>query len=92
MGWDIGANGAIEGVAAMEKVARVCAWWTLAAGLLIALLDICATTIAGSLCGAALFQAVLHGLLGVSYLLAGTVSLGLAILGIAILISRVVAG
>jgi len=83
MGWDIGANGATEGLAAMAKVARVCAWWTLAAGLVIVIVRYLRYNHRWFLfSGAALLQAALHGLLGVSYLLAGTISLGLAILAI----------
>ena len=70
----------------MEKVAHVCAWWTLAAGLVIVFVRYLRFNHRWFLfSGAALLQAALHGLLGISYLLAGTVSLGLAILAIALL-------
>lgn len=86
MGWDIGANGAIEGLAAMQKVARVCAWWTLAAGLVVIVVRYVRYQHRWFLfSGAALLQAALHGVFGVSYLLAGAISLGLAILAIAVL-------
>ena len=35
MGWDIGGRGINDELAAMRNVARVCAWWTLAAGALV---------------------------------------------------------
>ena len=35
MGWDIGARGASEDLAAVHNIARVCAWWTLAAGAVV---------------------------------------------------------
>ena len=35
MGWDIGAGGASDDLAAMQSIARVCAWWTLAAGAVV---------------------------------------------------------
>ena len=79
-GWDIGAGGAAADLASMPRVAWVCAWWTLAAG---------AVVIAFRfwwfehrwfvLTGAALLQVALHGLFRVSYLRAGVISLGLAV-------------
>ena len=35
MAWDIGARGINDELAAMRNVARVCAWWTLAAGAVV---------------------------------------------------------
>jgi len=70
----------------MQKVARVCAWWTLAAGLVVLVVRYLRYQHRWFVfSGAALLQAALHGVFGVSYLLAGTISLGLAILAIAVL-------
>ena len=78
-GWDIGAKGIAEGVAAMQQVARVCAWWTLAAGAVVILVRYRRFEHRWFiLTAAALLHVVLHGLLGVSYLLAGLISLALA--------------
>jgi quinol-cytochrome oxidoreductase complex cytochrome b subunit len=84
MGWDIGAGGAGEELAAMHKVARVCAWWTLAAGVVVIAVRYWWFEYRWFiLTGAALLQVVLHGLMGVSYLLAGTISVALAAIAIA---------
>ena len=81
MGWDIGAEGKGEELAAMHKVARVCAWWTLAAGVVVIVVRYLRFEHRWFVfTGAALLQVVLHGLLGVSYLIAGVVSAGLAII------------
>ena len=78
-GWDIGAGGAGADAASMPKVARVCAWWTLAAGLVIIAFRYWHYQHRWFvLTGAALLQVVLHGLFGVSYLLAGAIALAAA--------------
>ena len=75
MGWDIGAEGKGEELAAMHKVARVCAGWTLAAGAVVIVVRYLRFEHRWFVfTGAALLQVVLHGLLGVSYLIAGAVS------------------
>jgi hypothetical protein len=80
MGWDIGAGGKGEELAAMQKVASVCAWWTLAAGAVVVVVRYLRFEHRWFLfTGAALLHVVLHGLFGISYLIAGTVSVGLAI-------------
>jgi cytochrome b6 len=85
MGWDIGVHGVAEGAAAMHQVARVCAWWTLGAGALILLVRYWRFQERWFiLTGAALFQVILHGLIGTSYLLAGLISFVLAALAILI--------
>ena len=83
LGWDIGAGKAIDDPAALHHAARVCAGWTLGAGLLVIfvrwlrfrhrwyLLTI-----------AALLQVALHGFFGMSYLLGGLIALVLAAIGI----------
>jgi len=85
MGWDIGASGAGNELAATHKVARVCACWTLAAGAVVVLVRYWRFKHRWFvLTGAALLQVALHGLAGVSYLLAGTISLALAAIAIAV--------
>ncbi len=81
MGWDIGAEGKGEELAAMHKVAGVCAWWTLAAGAVVIVVRYLRFEHRWFVfTGAALLQVVLHGLFGVSYLIAGVISAGLAII------------
>jgi cytochrome b6 len=86
MGWDIGAGGTSEGLPSMHQVARVCAWWTLAAGAVIILIRYWRFKHRWFiLTGAALLQVILHGLIGVSYLLAGLISFLLAAIAITVL-------
>ncbi len=86
MGWDIGARGITNELAAMHNVARVCAWWTLTAGAAVILVRYWKFEHRWFiLTGAALLQVALHGLAGVSYLLAGLIAVVVA--AIAILIS-----
>ena len=85
MGWDIGAGGTGEELAAVRNSARVCAWWTLAAGAVVVLVRYWHFKHRWFLLtGAALLQVALHGLVGVSYLVAGTVSLVLAVIAIGV--------
>lgn len=82
-GWDIGAGGAGADLASMPKVARVCAWWTMAAG--VAVIAVRSWKFQHRwffLTAAALLQVALHGLAGVSYLRAGVISLILAVIAI----------
>jgi hypothetical protein len=86
MGWDIGARGITNELAAMRNVARVCAWWTLVAGRCghcCSILEIRGPLVHPD--GAALLQVALHGLAGVSYLLAGLIAVVVAAIAIAIL-------
>jgi quinol-cytochrome oxidoreductase complex cytochrome b subunit len=84
-GWDIGARGAGSELAAMRNIARVCAWWTLAAGaVVIAVRYWLYEDRWFLLTGAALLQVVLHGLVGISYLPAGLISVVVATIAIAI--------
>jgi hypothetical protein len=84
MGWDIGATGTGGDLALVQRSARVCAWWTLAAGVVIIAFRFWWFEHRWFvLTGAALLQIALHGLMGVSYLLAGAISAGLAIIVIA---------
>jgi cytochrome b6 len=83
-GWDIGGGGASSELASMRNIARLCAWWTLAAGAVVILVRYWRFEHRWFvLTGAALLQVVLHGLMGVSYLLAGTISVALAAIAIA---------
>lgn len=87
MGWDVGAHHNAEQLTSMQEVARVCAWWTLAAGAVVILVR---SWRFGHrwfiLTGAALLQVILHGLIGVSYLLAGLISFVLAAIAILVLL------
>lgn len=79
-GWDIGAGAQANELSAMPKVARVCAWWTLAAGAVVIVVRYWKFEHRWFiLTGAALLQVALHGLGGLSYLLAGAISLGLSL-------------
>jgi cytochrome b6 len=90
-GWDIGSTSATDQLAAAHNSARVCAWWTLAAGaVVIAVRSWRFEHRWFVLTGAALLHVALHGLLGVSYLLAGLISVVLAV--IVILIARILRG
>jgi hypothetical protein len=85
MGWDIGARGITDELAAMHNVARVCAWWTLVAGAVVIVVRY--WKFGGRwfiLSGAALLQVALHGLAGVSYLLSGLIAVAVAAIAIAI--------
>jgi hypothetical protein len=83
MGWDIGAHSAGDDPGAMQKVARVCAWWTLAAGVVVIIVRAWRFDHRWFLLtGAALLHVALHGLFGMSYLLAGFISGGLAAIAI----------
>jgi hypothetical protein len=87
-GWDIGARGASSELAATHNVARVCAWWTLAAGTVVIVVRYWLYKDRWFLLTAAvLLHVTLHGLIGIPYLLAGLISLVVA--AIAILISAV---
>jgi hypothetical protein len=91
LGWDIGASGASSELAAVHNSARVCALWTLLAGAVVIVFRYWRYEHRWFLLtGAALLHAALHGLVGVSYLLAGVISLILA--AIAIVISRLMRG
>ena len=85
LGWDIGAGGASDELAAVRNSARVCAWWTLAAGAVVIVFRYLRYEHRWFvLSGAALLQVALHGLAGLSYLRAGVISTGLAAVGIAV--------
>ena len=78
----------------MRNVARVCAWWTLAAGAVVFVVRYWKFEHRWFiLTGAALLQVALHGLAGVSYLLAGLISaVVVAAIAIAILDIGSIAG
>jgi quinol-cytochrome oxidoreductase complex cytochrome b subunit len=86
-GWDIGARGASSELDAIHNVARVCAWWTLAAGAVVIVIRYWLYEDRWfMLTGAALLQVALHGLVGMSYLPAGAISV--ALVGFVIATSR----
>lgn len=75
MGWDIGGGANADDPAALQNIARICAGWTLAAGAVVIIVRIWRYEHRWFLLtGAALLHVALHGLLGVSYLTAGTIS------------------
>ena len=83
MGWDIGAGGPAEGLEALKRIARVCAWWTLGAGALMILIRIVRYQHRWFwLSGAALLQVALHGLFHLSYLRAGVIAGAIAFIGV----------
>jgi cytochrome b6 len=83
--WDIGA-GSDTSAAAIQKTSRICAWWTLGAGVVVIFVRFLKHGHRWFvLTGAALLHVVLHGFFGVSYLAAGAIAAGLA--GIIIVVS-----
>ena len=85
MGWDIGARGVGNELAAMHNIARVCALWTLAAGAVVIVVRYWKFEHRWFiLTGAALLQVALHGLVGISYLLSGLIAVAVAVIAIAI--------
>jgi hypothetical protein len=83
MGWDIGARGITDELAAMRNVARVCAWWTLVAGVVVIVVRYWKFEHRWFiLTGAALLHVVLHALAGLSYLLAGVIAVVVAAIAI----------
>jgi cytochrome b6 len=74
-GWDIGTKSGIDDPASLQKIAQVCAWWTLAAGAIVVIVRAWRFEHRWFiLTGAALLHITLHGLLGFSYLLAALIS------------------
>jgi quinol-cytochrome oxidoreductase complex cytochrome b subunit len=74
-GWDIGAKSGSDDPASLQKIARVCAWWTLAAGAIVVMVRAWRFEDRWFiLTGAALLHITLHGVLGFSYLVAGLIS------------------
>lgn len=83
LGWDIGASGASDELAAIRNSARICAWWTLAAGAIVIVFRYLRFKHRWFLLtGATLLQVTLHGLFGLSYLLSGVISVAVALIGI----------
>jgi cytochrome b6 len=83
-GWDIGASGQSSELAAIQNSARICAWWTLAAGAVVIVFRFLRYQHRWFfLTGAALLHVALHGLVGISYLLAGAISVAVAAIAIA---------
>jgi len=85
-GWDIGGGANATELAAMPKIARVCALWTLAAGAVVIVVRVWKFHHRWFiLTGAALLHVTLHGLVGISYLRAGVISLAIAVIAIVVL-------
>ena len=77
--WDIGTPGSPSEPAEVRAVAWVCAWWTLGLGaVMVGLRFLFHRHRWFFLTGAELLHVALHGLAGVSYLLAGAIALVLA--------------
>ena len=69
----------------MHNSARICAWWTLAAGAVVIVVRYWRFEHRWFiLTGAVLLHVVLHGLAGVPYLLAGLIAFAVAAVAIAI--------
>jgi hypothetical protein len=83
MGWDIGAGGPAEDLGAFQRIARVCAWWTLAAGAVVTLVRLVRYQDRWFwLSGAALLHVTLHGLFHLSYLRAGVIAGAIAFVAV----------
>src|SRR5262249_9001940 len=75
-GWDIGAKSGSDDPASLQKIARVCAWWTLAAGAIVVMVRAWRFEDRWViLTAAALLHLTLVRVLGFSYLFAGLISL-----------------
>ena len=80
-GWDIGGKSGTDDPASLQNIARVCAMWTLAAGIVVVVVRAWRFEHRWFiLTGAALLHITLHGLLGFSYLAAGVISLTAAVI------------
>jgi len=83
--WDIGGREPISSIASIKVISRTCAWWTLAAGVVIVAVRF---LMHGHrwfiLTGAALLHVALHGFFGISYLAAGAIAALLAIVACAV--------
>jgi hypothetical protein len=87
--WDIGGGGSAEQLPDPSAVARACAWILLGIAALVTLLRFAVFDHRYFLfSGAALLQALLHGLGGLSYLLAGVIAAAPAALATGILVLR----
>jgi quinol-cytochrome oxidoreductase complex cytochrome b subunit len=79
MGWDIGSAATGDDPAAMQQIARTCAGWTLAAASVVIIVRVWRYEHRWFiLTGAVLLHVMLHGLLGLNYLVAGLIALGAA--------------
>ena len=75
MGWDIGAKSGSDDPASLQRIAHTCALWTLAAGVVIVIVRAWRFEHRWFiLTGAALLHIALNGLAGMSYLVAGLIS------------------
>jgi cytochrome b6 len=87
--WDIGGGGGDGRLPDPDAVARACAWIMLPIGVLVGLLRAVVFRRRFFIfSGAALLHALLNGLAGLSYLTAGAIAGGLAVVGAAVWIRR----
>ena len=89
--WDIGGLESVDSPASLKVIARTCAWWTLALGVIVIIVRFVFYRDRWFIfTGAALLHVALHGLVGLSYLTAGAIaaSLAAAAVGIRILSAR----
>lgn len=85
--WDIGAAAPATSSASLKAISWICAWWTIAGGLVIVGVRFWVHHHRWFfLTGAALLHVVLHGLLGLSYLAAGAIA---AMLAVSVLIEHI---
>ena len=88
--WDIGTTESATAQSSLRAIARSCAWWTLGTGLAIVGVRFVVHRHRWFIfTGAALLHVVLHGLLGLSYLAAGTIA---AILATGVVTARFLRG
>jgi cytochrome b6 len=86
--WDIGLVAVEDEVVALRAVARTCALWTLVFTVVVTLVRVVVYKHRWFvLSGAATLQAVLHGLVGLSYLSAAVISLGVAAVALVALVA-----
>jgi len=75
MGWDIGAKSGSDDPASLQNIAHTCALWTLAAGVVVVVVRAWRFEHRWFiLTGAVLLHIVLHGLVGMSYLVAALIA------------------
>jgi len=87
--WDIGAMEPATSGSSLKVISRTCAWWTIGAGaVIIGIRWLLHRHRWFVFTGAALLHVVLHGWLGLPYLVAGVIAAVLAAVGIAMIFLR----
>ena len=87
--WDIGGGGGEGRLPDSDAVARACAWIMVPIGVVVTLLRLVVFRRRFFIfSGAALLHALLNGFAGLSYLAAGAIAGGLAVVGAAVSIHR----